>query len=197
MPRCACSQGLPSGRGTAVYANGCRYVGEFSRGVPHGGRGTLAVAQERTGLAFTAAGEWAAGQLSGPDCTWSLTLGGGWLGSGGSSSTTETYSGGFLRGLRHCQHAAAEFADGTRFEGRFYNGRANGSGVARYADGSVYRGKFVAGLRHGKGTTVLANGSSYAGMWVADERHGQGTLRMPDGREIQGLWQRGALQTAQ
>jgi len=70
-------QGLPHGRGTAVYVNGCRFVGEFKAGVPHGGRGTLAIAHAKSGIALAAAGDWQEGRLHGTGCTWSLDAGRG------------------------------------------------------------------------------------------------------------------------
>ena len=182
-----------------MYLNGCRFVGAFKQGVPHCSLGTLAGAKAQTGFTLAASGEWLDGQLCGTDCTWSLTLGnhdgtGSVMGLQRERTSVQTYNGGFVRGLRHGICTSAELADGTRYEGRYYNGYANGAGCARYPDGSVYRGKFIAGLRAGVGTAVFANGTSYNGLWEADQRHGRGVLRMPDGRELPGYWQRDVLQ---
>jgi hypothetical protein len=76
----------------------------------------------------------------------------------------------------------AEWPDGSKYSGTFFNGMLNGSGTFYYVNGDVYTGEFEYGFRSGQGEMTFANGDIYKGQWKADMMHGQGkyTFLTPD-----------------
>lgn len=67
----------------------------------------------------------------------------------------------------------------------------NGEGVYAYADGSKYEGLFQDGKIEGQGTFFFPNGDKYVGQFQAGYSHGQGTLYHADGTRTSGKWQNG------
>tara|TARA_X000001036_G_scaffold350815_1_gene331590 strand:+ start:712 stop:1866 length:1155 start_codon:yes stop_codon:yes gene_type:complete len=105
----------------------------------------------------------------------------------------------------------AEFDDGTRYEGDFWDGEVDGlaigsaphggtfegrfergqlHGLAKYvwSNGKVYRGQWVHGKRSGAGECVDAAGVRYSGEWRDDKPHGQGTYTWPCGTRHTGAF---------
>jgi len=57
------------------------------------------------------------------------------------------------------------WADGSRYTGRFRDGKPHGEGTLLYSDGGSYVGQWRDGSRFGYGTAVYANGSTQSGIW--------------------------------
>ena len=51
---------------------------------------------------------------------------------------------------------------------------AEGEGVMKYANGSIFQGNFYNGLKHIEGKLTEPDGSSYDGFWRNDQRFGLG-----------------------
>lgn len=49
-----------------------------------------------------------------------------------------------------------------------------GHGVMNYADGSQYQGEFYNNQRHGTGILRDRDGNEYEGCWYKNKKHGQG-----------------------
>jgi hypothetical protein len=173
--------GLPHGLAQAEFQNGCTYQGHFAEGFVHGD-GKVVVDAPDIDTLVTVEGQFHRGQLSGPHCTFRFA----------TSTTQETYQGGFLDGQR-TGSTVVDYRDGAHFEGMYRCGRMNGSGLLRMADQTVYDGKFVADQRCGYGTCVFPNGDIYSGLWLKDKMHGEGTLRRKSGHETRGVWSHGVL----
>jgi hypothetical protein len=100
---------------------------------------------------------------------------------------------------------------GSRYEGSFVGGKANGRGTiyfpnglkieADYADGNTvgpvvmyfndgarYEGAFAAGKRTGNGVLTRANGDRYEGDFVEGKWSGKGTFTTADGARYDGEW---------
>ena len=59
-----------------------------------------------------------------------------------------------------------------------------------YADGSVYEGEWYNNQRCGKGILSLANGNRYEGMWERDMKNGEGKyLYLNKGQVYTGQWE--------
>ncbi len=69
----------------------------------------------------------------------------------------------------------------------------NGQGVAEYADGSRYEGKFVDGRRSGHGTLDLKNGTRYTGGFSDDAMTGIFKIDYPNGNSYVGDLKNGKL----
>lgn len=95
-------------------------------------------------------------------------------------------------------------ADGTLFEGEFYDGYCTGNATVTYTngdvyigevdheirngfgkyiknDGTVYEGEFRDGEKNGFGKTSFANGSVYIGEYKSSIKSGHGAYLFPDG----------------
>ncbi|MEL7020089.1 MAG: hypothetical protein AAGK47_00645, partial [Bacteroidota bacterium] len=66
-----------------------------------------------------------------------------------------------------------------------------GVGVYAYADGSKYEGAFEEGKIQGNGTFTFPNGDKYIGQFKAGYSHGEGTLYHSDGKKTVGQWHNG------
>ena len=67
----------------------------------------------------------------------------------------------------------------------FCNG---GKGGYTYADGSRYEGEFFNGYPEGHGTTYYKNGDRYLGQWKNHAPHGRGTMYFRNGRVLGANW---------
>jgi hypothetical protein len=63
---------------------------------------------------------------------------------------------------------------------------ANGTGVFKYKDGSKYTGKFKNGKRHGQGSLEMSDGTIYTGLSKADVFSGEGTILYSTGDKYVG-----------
>jgi len=72
-------------------------------------------------------------------------------------------------------------------EGKCISGDClNGQGVKTWADGTKYEGEWLNGKQHGMGTITLPNGMTYEGSWQEDKMNGEGTIKNPDGTQYEG-----------
>jgi hypothetical protein len=78
----------------------------------------------------------------------------------------------------------------TRFEGAMVEGRETGQGVKTWSSGSRYEGNFRNGVADGRGT-MTTRGMTYVGDWKDGQRTGQGVFTMPDGTRYSGQWVNG------
>ena len=62
----------------------------------------------------------------------------------------------------------------------------NGTGAFKYKDGSKYTGKFKNGKRHGQGSLEMSNGTIYTGLSKADVFSGEGTILYSTGDKYVG-----------
>ena len=62
----------------------------------------------------------------------------------------------------------------------------NGIGTFKYKDGSKYTGKFKNGKRHGQGSLEMSNGTVYTGLSKADVFSGEGTILYSSGDKYVG-----------
>ena len=62
----------------------------------------------------------------------------------------------------------------------------NGIGTFKYKDGSKYTGKFKNGKRHGQGSLEISDGTVYTGLSKADVFSGEGTILYPSGDKYVG-----------
>jgi hypothetical protein len=82
-------------------------------------------------------------------------------------------------------------ADGSIYEGSFYDNKKHGEGTQLYSNGDKYEGNWVCNKRQGHGELTCADGSIYKGQWCNDLFHGEGTLSHCSGMRYSGLWIKG------
>lgn len=81
------------------------------------------------------------------------------------------------------------FADCTRFEGTFVEGRLHGKGRKAWSTGERMEGEFFAGFLHGPGVRVYRDGRRVDGVFTGGRPVGQGKLTLKDGTVFEGrLW---------
>lgn len=180
---------LLTGKGEIVYANGHRWNGRFSDGVPFtaDGGGSLWIPikphvddDPYVGLledTYT-------GEMSG----FGVPHGRGELccARGGS------FVGEFCNGLPHglCK---ATYANGDGYDGILVAGERTGRGKLTRANGDVYEGEFVDGTFHGRGRyTIAAEETVFDGTYVHGVRQGRGRLVAQSGSVFDGYFVDGA-----
>lgn len=145
-----CQEGdCSNGYGKYVYANGNRYVGEFTGGKPHG-----------QGILYCSNGNKYLGQ-------WENS----WRQGRGKFIFQEghVYTGGFQRNNFHGK-GIMKYSNGDRYEGNWRTNKPNGQGKYFFQKGGQYEGNFENGLFHGKGIMYYANGSVYEGEWWKNKK---------------------------
>lgn len=108
-------------------------------------------------------------------------------GSGQSSSATRAFNGLEVPAA----HKAKTWADGSRYEGQWANGKAHNYGKMRHADGDEYEGLWLDGVAHGQGVYKSKNGTIFQGQWAEDMKEGQGVETWPDGARYEGMYSQG------
>ena len=196
-----------NGKGIYIYTSGAIYIGEFKDGEIHGigacyysdgskyqgewvyrypeGRGTKTFPD---GQKWT--GRWKKGQpvddsgnivtnlLPGKEVDAQEDIGNIQTGcvSGDCTNGTGTFA----------------YADGSKYEGAFRNGKPNGQGVFNHFDGDRYEGMFKDGFEDGQGTLYGKDGKVYAGLWKAGEYIGAPAIvEAPKSGCVQGNCQNG------
>lgn len=96
----------------------------------------------------------------------------------------------------NCQ-AKASFADGSRYEGSYKNGKKNGIGKYLLSNGDVYAGQMLNDAAEGFGIHVMKNGDRYTGQFKANNYNGQGIYLHANGAKREGLWRDDNLVRAQ
>lgn len=72
-------------------------------------------------------------------------------------------------------------ADGTVFDGDFYEGYCTGNAIIAYVGGDVYEGQVDHESREGKGKYVKPDGTTYVGSFKNGEKNGFGITSFADG----------------
>ncbi len=197
-----------NGRGVRQYADGGRYIGDFSGGLRHGS-GTMTYPD---GSAFS--GEWNEDRRNGPGL--SLGADGGEF-SGNFIDDRPEGPGSFILSdgrvkkvfFKNGKLVTARWMDfektagaarygavlalGGVYTGWYCGHRAEGylpvgRGRIRWEDGCTYSGEWVNGKMHGRGAMTWEDGSSYVGQWVMGKRCGFGTYTWKSGSRYMGGW---------
>ena len=72
---------------------------------------------------------------------------------------------------RHGQ-VKAEWVDGSKYEGYWFDDQPDGRGRLIHSDGDVYIGDWKAGKAHGFGDYTHTDGAHYCGEWLNDMQQG-------------------------
>jgi len=126
-------------KGTAFFAGGAQYVGDFKLFKPHG-YGNFVWSNGKKYF-----GEWINGKINGN---------GTMLWKDGRE-----YSGTFKNDKLHGQ-GTLYYPDGKKYIGEFINGKRHGEGTFEYPDGTAFVGRFIAGNQDGLGECIAIDGSS-------------------------------------
>ncbi|MBA3721736.1 MAG: hypothetical protein H0W88_04980 [Parachlamydiaceae bacterium] len=134
-----------------LLIEGGSYIGELLDGKPHG-KGSVKFENG------TYTGEFANGEF---------------CGEGEYIINDIHYKGTFKVGNHFL--GVAEYKDGKKIEGEFFDGDANGYCVVKNKNGSTFEGIFKAGNRNGKGTYTSST-ITYEGYYLNDKQHGEAIL---------------------
>ena len=143
-----------NGYGTFQYANGNRYVGDFSGGQPDG-QGILYCSNGNKYL-----GHW--------EQNWRQGQGRFIFKEG------HEYLGQFHRNQFHGK-GIMRYANGDVYEGDWQFNQPEGFGVYSFHAGNRYEGEFRQGRFNGQGAMFYADGSKYTGEWSDNHKSGTGT----------------------
>lgn len=89
---------------------------------------------------------------------------------------------------------ACRYANGSRYEGDFRNGKRNGWGILTFSSGGRHNGEFRDGKRDGYGVSTSADGSRFQGDFRDDKPNGYGMLVTSEGLTYIGKWIDGHFQ---
>ncbi|XP_077464230.1 ankyrin repeat and MYND domain-containing protein 1-like isoform X2 [Stigmatopora argus] len=81
-----------------------------------------------------------------------------------------------------------EFADGSKYEGEFFNGLKHGKGKYTWRSGEFYEGSFYKDYRHGEGLYCWPTGNMFIGKFYLNWREGYGKHIFPDRATFKGLY---------
>ncbi|XP_077574048.1 ankyrin repeat and MYND domain-containing protein 1-like [Stigmatopora nigra] len=81
-----------------------------------------------------------------------------------------------------------EFADGSKYEGEFFNGLKHGKGKYTWRSGEFYEGSFYKDYRHGDGLYCWPTGNMFIGKFYLNWREGYGKHIFPDSATFKGLY---------
>ena len=105
-----------------------------------------------------------------------------WIVSGKPGSR---YEGSFIGGKANGK-GTTYFPNGLKIEAEFANNNTVGPVVMYFIDGARYEGDFTAGKRTGKGVLTRANGDRYEGDFVDGKWSGRGIFATADGTRYEG-----------
>ena len=156
-----------NGYGTFIYANGSRYVGNFSDGDPHG-QGILYFSNGNRYL-----GDWAHNFREGQ----------------GKFIFVEghEYTGGFYQNQFQGK-GLMQYANGDSYDGEWAHDQPNGFGMYSFHTGDRYEGQFRSGKFNGEGTMFYKNGAQFKGHWMDNKKNGSGIFYDATGRSTSGEW---------
>lgn len=151
------------GYGTCYYANGSKYQGYWAHRYPEGnGTKTYHDGTQRTGF-------WKKGQP--------VDEFGNFVDEQTRSVMAEAAAvdlqTGCLMGDCFEGEGTYAYANGSRYEGLFRDGKPNDFGTFYYANGDRFEGYFDAGMPHGEGVLYKVNGKTLSGRWEAGEFQGR------------------------
>lgn len=151
---------LRHGQGTATYANGDIYTGEWQWGKKHG-HGELIERVKNSVFIEQYKGNFELDEKEGQG-TQDLLNG-------------MSYTGSFKRGLFHGKGKLKNDMTNYSYDGVFFKGKPQGLGIENYEDGSYFEGEFHQGYKHGKGTLKInKNNYEYVGDWQFGVQQGYG-----------------------
>ena len=78
------------------------------------------------------------------------------------------------------------WANGSHYEGTFFEGEKNGNGVYRDSNQGVYNGEWHLNLMHGKGTYEKHTGETIVGSFVNNKPEGHCTITSTEGCNYEG-----------
>ena len=81
--------------------------------------------------------------------------------------------------------------NGDRYEGEFKNDKYNGRGVYYLNNGNMYKGDFINGKKEGKGKYYFNNGDIYEGDFKNDKFNGKGIDYHNEGDRYEGDFRKG------
>lgn len=179
-----CIQGdCLNGQGTFVYPSGAKYIGHFKNGEIHG----VGVCYYTDGSKYQ--GEWAHRY---PDGKGTKTYTDGTTRTGLWKKGKPVDASGKVLEEYIAKKEEEQQDDGTNIQVGCLSGDCqNGQGVFAYADGSKYDGSFRNGKFEGQGKFYFANGERYEGKFHQNYPHGPGTLYKPTGEVESGEWRNG------
>jgi hypothetical protein len=168
-----------NGKGTYVFKSGSKYVGTFKDGEIHG----VGALYYSDGRRYN--GQWlnryqdGKGIMTYPDGTTikGIWKGGEYYGEDGLAKAdlpmiqndVPDIQSGCIEGDCDNGYGKYFYADGTKYQGKFTNGKKNGFGACWFANGEFYMGNWKDNYFHGAGTKYLASGDSLAGNWAQGE----------------------------
>ncbi|KAI7725026.1 hypothetical protein M8C21_029797 [Ambrosia artemisiifolia] len=159
---------VPEGSGKYVWTNGCRYEGEWRRGMWHGyGK-----------LDWPNSGAYYEGEFSG-----------GYMEGTGTYIRADklVYKGRWRLNRKHGL-GYQTFPNGDVFEGSWIQGSPDGPGKYTWANGNEYVGHMKGGKMSGRGVFTWTNGDEYEGSWSNGVMHGFGAYTWSDGGRYVGTW---------
>ncbi|MCB0626222.1 MAG: caspase family protein [Saprospiraceae bacterium] len=170
-----------NGKGIYIYPSGAIYIGEFKDGEIHG----IGACSYSDGSKYQ--GEWVYRYPEGRG-TKTFADGKKWTGHWKKGQPVDD-NGNIITSLFPDRDLASDQVDIQ--SGCVEGDCENGQGTFAYADGSKYEGTFHQGKPNGQGTFVHIDGEKYVGGFRNGFRHGKGQLIQPDGKKIAGAWQNG------
>ncbi len=175
-----------NGKGVYRFPNQAQYVGDFQNGMLHG-EGTCYYPDESRYI-----GQWA---YRFPHGEGTMTFADGTQVSGiWDNGILVDENGEILEDEMTTK--AMEDINSNLQTGCLSGDCEHGEGTYAYADGSRYEGSFVNGKKHGLGTFFYANGNKYIGHFMFDQYSGTGKMMEKEGDVIEGLWAKGELKSA-
>lgn len=151
-------KGNPNGKGTHIYENGSRYIGQWKDGI-HCGEGTFI--------------QFDGGVISGE---WNDTHVNGLVKFSDGGKYEGKLIGGVLNGF-----GRMTLINGDYMEGDYVDGCLNGRGILFSNNSVVYSGEWKQDKKHGYGVHYGVNGAVYEGEWRDGKMHGRGVWRDSDG----------------
>lgn len=211
-----------NGRGKFQYPSGAVYQGEFVDGEIHGvgklnysdgreyigewvnryqeGKGKMTMPDGRVFKGYWKRGEFYGEDLTGEPIAYNETV---------VQEEPEVQTG-CIVGDCNTGNGTMLFADGSKYEGGFVNGKINGFGTYYYANNSKYTGEWKDGYYHGEGTKYNGPKDVRIGLWQNGEylgtkedqsrkacisgncENGEGTYVYADGSKYIGEFKAGA-----
>jgi hypothetical protein len=172
-----------NGAGTYVFPSGARYIGEFKNGEIHG-KGVCYYTDKSK-----YSGEW---ENRYPEGKGTKTYTDGTKRTGLWKKGKPVDENGKILEDYIAKKKEERQDDGTNIQSGCLSGDCkNGQGIFAYPDGSKYEGKFVNGKFDGPGVFFFANGDKYTGNFKENFPHGQGTRIMKNGTQEAGEWKQG------
>lgn len=102
----------------------------------------------------------------------------------------ETYYGEWKGNIR-CGRGIIQWLDGSRYEGYFYNDKANFKGKLFHKNGDTYEGEWLNDKANGFGIYCHIGGEYYEGDWKDDKQNGKGKETWNDGSCYEGDYKDG------